>query len=111
MKALAIIAMIFAIVAIFIPVVGVFLALLCSVLALISFRTEPTFAGVTFGVNIINTAFLSPSILAQDVISSSLNGATAAGAVYWFYVGFHVVLLLVAALWRGIKGPPAGQLL
>ena len=110
MKATAIVAMIFAIIAIFIPVGGVFLAMFCSVLALISFRGEPTFAGVAFGVNIINTAFLSPSIVMTDFILSTETtnspAATEGGDVYWFYVGFHVVLLILAIIYKVMKGTP-----
>ena len=110
MKALAIVAMIFAIISIFIPVFGVFLAMLVSVLALISFRSEPIFSGVAFGVNIISTAFLSPSIVATDIISSTETetgaAATEGGSVYLFYVGFHVVLLIIAIIWRVVKGAP-----
>lgn len=110
MKALAIVAMIFSIIAIFIPVYGVFLAMLTSVLALISFRSEPTFSGVVFGVNIINTSFLSPSIVASDFILSSETdtspAATESGDVYWFFVGFHVVLLIAAIIWKAVRGKP-----
>jgi len=110
MKALAIVAMIFAIVAIFVPVVGVFLTLGVSVMALISFRSEPTFSGVAFGVNIINTAFLSPSLVLTDIISSTETetspAITEGGDIFWFYVGFHVVLLAIAIIWRVVKGAP-----
>jgi len=78
MKPLAIIALIFAALSIFIPVGGVFIAMICSVLALISFRSQPTLAGVTFGIDIINTAFLSPSIMLADATSSNnLNSEVA----------------------------------
>jgi hypothetical protein len=94
MKALAIVALSFAALSIFIPVMGVFLAILCSVLALIAFRSEPTLAGITLGINIINTAFLSPSIVISDVVSSgaldaaasTTANATQVGAIYWSYV-------------------------
>lgn len=110
LKALAIVAVIFAGLSIFIPVVGVFMAMLCSVLALISFRTETTLSGIAFGINIINTAFLSPSIIVADVTLASnelLTGPlTESGDIYWFYVGFHVALLMIAIVWRMIKGAP-----
>lgn len=118
MKALAILALVFGALSIFIPVGGVFIALLCSVFALISFRTQPTLAGIAFGINIINTAFLSPSIMiadasnsgafdsASDAITSDRGGA---GDIYWFYVGFHVVLLLLALAWRLVKGPAKAE--
>jgi hypothetical protein len=88
MKALSIIGLIFAIISIFIPVLGIFLAMACSIFAFISFVQSPTISGITFGVNIISTAFLSPSII---IASASLGFG-----VYKFYVGFHVVLMLAA---------------
>lgn len=112
MKALAIVALVFSALSIFIPVGGVFIALLCSVLALIAFRSEHTLAGITFGINIINTAFLSPSIMLSDAISSNQSidsAATAAthpGEVYWAYVGFHLLVFVAAMLWRLMRGKP-----
>lgn len=115
MKALAIVALVFGALSIFIPVGGVFIAMLCSVLALIAFRSQPTLAGITFGINIINTAFLSPSIMISDAVSSGQldlgvaameSEPTAAGSVYWAYVLFHVFLLVVAGIWRLVRGEP-----
>jgi hypothetical protein len=114
MKALAIVALVFAALSLFIPLLGVFLAMLCSLFALISFRSQPTLSGITFGINIINTAFLSPSIMLSDVVSTGafeldiVNGAskTEAGEIYFFYVGFHIVLFVVAVMWRLIRGAP-----
>lgn len=108
MKATAIIGLIFAVLSIFIPVIGVFLALLCSVLALISFRSHPTLSGISFGINIINTAILSPSIVLTDnAISSGPISAspigTESGDIYWFYVGFHLVLLVIAILYKILR--------
>lgn len=114
MKAIAIIALIFGAISILLPVVGVFLAMICSALAMISFRSQPTLAGVTFGLNILSTAFLSPSIVVAEVFnaSSSPHGQAAmrqdqstAGSIYLFYIGFHVVLLLAAIAWRLLRGP------
>jgi hypothetical protein len=112
MKAIAIIALVFGSLSIFIPVGGIFLAMLCSFMAMISFRSQPTLSGITFGINIISTAFLSPSILlsdatssgALDLGSSSTSMPTESGEVYWFYVGFHLVLFLVTVVWRLIRG-------
>lgn len=113
MKALAIIALVFAGLSIIVPVVGVFLAMLCSVLALIAFRSQPTLAGVTFGLNIVSTAFLSPSLLVAEAVSSSATTEMASaattstpGSIYLFYVGFHVVLFAVAIVWRLLRGAP-----
>lgn len=112
MKALSIVALVFGALSIFIPVGGVFIAMLCSVMAMITFRSQPTLSGITFGINIINTAFLSPSILLSDAVSSgaldvdTANTAaqTEAGSIYWFYVGFHLVVFFIAVVWRLIRG-------
>lgn len=114
MKALAIVALVFGGLSIFIPVGGVFIAMLCSVLALVAFRSQPTLSGITFGINIINTAFLSPSIVISDAASSgklsllttSTTAHTQSGNIYLFYVGFHVVLLIIAIAWRLTRGAP-----
>lgn len=111
MKALSIVALIFGALSIFIPVGGIFIAMLCSFMVLISFRSQPTLSGITFGVNIINTAFLSPSIILSDASSSGAidlgtasSAPTEAGEIYWFYVGFHLVLFAIAVFWRLIRG-------
>ncbi|ORF46260.1 hypothetical protein B5800_03315 [Gilliamella apicola] len=83
MKALSIIALIFSALSIFIPVMGIYIAIICSIFALITFCKEPTISGITFGINIISTAFLSPTL------------ALTAG-LYIFFVGFHIVLMLIA---------------
>ena len=104
MKALAIIALVFASLSIFIPIGGVFIAMLCSIMALISFRSQPTLSGITFGLNIINKAFLSPSIVISDAASSTASSPSDAGEIYWAYVGFHISLLIISAIWRIIRG-------
>lgn len=96
MKALSIIVLIFAALSIFIPLGGVFIAMLCSVFALITFYKCPTLSGVTFGLNILSTAFLTPSI-AITAASMQQNGENGVG-LYWFYVGFHVVLFILAVI-------------
>lgn len=113
MKALAIVALVFSSIAIFVPVAGVFLALFCSLLAMISFRSQPTLAGISFGLNIINTAFLSPMIMVSDVMSSDAATAAAysmehteSGTIYWTYVGLHLTLFFFAIMWRAIRGAP-----
>ena len=116
MKALAIVALVFAGLSIFIPVVGVFIAMLCSLMALIAFRSQSTLAGITFGINIINTVFLSPSIVMSDMqASGALDLGTAAAAtqpqmesgdIYWVYVGFHLVFFTIAIIWRLVRGAP-----
>jgi len=117
MKALAIVALVFASLSLIIPIVGKDVALLCSLFAMISFRSQPTLAGISFGINIINTAFLTPSLLLADAYYSGELGEaldldlvdmdleTSPGELYLIYVGFHVVLLVVAVIWRLIRGP------
>lgn len=113
MKALAILGLIFSSLSIFIPVMGIIIGLICSFMALISFRSQSTISGITFGINIISTAFLSPLLLISDVASSTASYGistddfpTEAGEIYWFYVGYHLIFLILALLWRAIKGPP-----
>jgi len=102
MKAIAILALVFASLSMVIPVGGIFIAMVCSILALISFRSQTTLSGIAFGLNIISTAFLSPIIVLSDVTSSD----AAPGEIYWFYVGFHLVLLALALIWRLVRGAP-----
>ena len=102
MKAIAILALVFASLSIFVPFVGIFIAMLCSVLALISFRSQPTLAGIAFGINIISTAFLSPMLFVAEETSTD----TVPGEIYWFYVGFHLVLFALAVVWRLVRGAP-----
>jgi hypothetical protein len=96
MKALAIIALIFAALSIFIPVGGIFIAMFCSVLVLLTFYKCPTLSGITFGINIISTAFLSPSLMAAAASLHS-DGQDGVGT-YGFYVGFHIVLFVLAII-------------
>ena len=93
MKALAIVAIVLAGISFIIPLVGVFTAMLASVMALISFRSQPTLSGVAVGMNIIKTAFLSPTLLIAEA-GNQMDGQ-AAGELYWFYVGFHLVILAI----------------
>ncbi len=96
MKVLAIIGLVFAALSIFIPVGGIFLAMACSVFALISFYKNPTLSGVTFGINIISTAFLSPSLM---VTAATMHDGGEDGiGLYWFYVGFHIVFFVLAII-------------
>lgn len=68
MKALAIVALVFSCLSVFTPVIGIFIAMLCSFMAMIAFRSQSTISGVTFGINILSTAFLSPSLVASEVV-------------------------------------------
>ncbi len=118
MKALAIIAVVFAGLSIFIPLVGIFLAMFCSVLALMTFRSQSTLSGITFGLNIISTAFLSPSLMVAEAFNSSKSSevevmsattqipSSTSGGIYLFYVGFHIALFFIAIAWRLMRGAP-----
>lgn len=96
MKALAIVAVVLAGISFFIPVIGVFSAMVASVLAVIAFRSQATLSGVAVGINIVNTAFFSPSLLIAEGANQMDGGA--AGSLYWFYVGFHLVLLVIGII-------------
>ena len=112
MKALAIVALIFAALSIFIPVGGIYIPLLCSLMALIVFRSQTTLSGVTFGINIINTAFLSPILVMSDmhasgeldINNSALSATRESGDLYWSFLGIHLFLLSVSIIWRLIRG-------
>ena len=104
MKAISIVSLVFAGISIFIPIVGVYIAVLCSLLAMVSFRSEPTLSGITFGINIINTAFLSPSL----IIVSKINGTvTEPNNLYFIYLGAHFALLIAGIAFRIIRGSEA----
>ena len=108
MKALAIVALVFSGLSIFIPLGGILLAVLCSIFALITFRTHITLSGIIFGLNIINTAFLTPSLF---IVEHMANGTTPSGDkvptdMYFAYLGFHITLFVIAIIWRLIRGAP-----
>lgn len=106
MKALAIVALVFSSISMFVPVLGIFIAMLCSLMAMIAFRSQSTLAGVTFGLNIISTAFLSPSIIVSSEITAASLQQTESSDVYLFYVGFHAALFVIAVMWRLMLGSP-----
>lgn len=107
MKALAILALVFASLSIFIPLGGILLAVLCSIFALITFRTHITLSGITFGLNIINTAFLTPSLfIVEQMATGTTSGDKVPTDMYFAYLGIHITLFVVAILWRLIRGAP-----
>lgn len=93
MKALSIVALVLAGISFIIPVIGVFSAMLATVLAVISFRSQVTLSSIAIGLNIINTAFFSPSLLIAEGVNQMEGGDV--GTLYWFYVGFHLVFLAI----------------
>ena len=96
MKALSIVAVVIAGIAFFIPVFGVWMAVLSSVMGLIAFRSSTTLSAVAVGLNLANTAFASPSLLLAEAVNIEDGGS--AGAIYWTYVGIHVVILVVGII-------------
>jgi len=101
MKAIAIIGLVAAGISTFIPLVGVFIAILASILAVISFKSETTISAITLGLNIITTAFLTPSLLVLDAavaVNSVEAGVVPDGKpmLYFVYVGIHIVALAIA---------------
>lgn len=108
MKALAIVALVFSGLSIFIPVQGVFVAMLCSVIAMITFRSQPTISGVTFGINIISTTFFSPILMmaSNEIMKEASIDQTSSSVedVHMFYISFHLTLLAIAIVWRLIRG-------
>lgn len=102
MKALSITALIFAAISIFVPVIGVYIALLCSLLSLISFYWQPTLSGITIGLNILSTIFLSPSIALQAGMAEG-NAKGGGEQILIFYIGFHIVCLIIGILSLTVK--------
>lgn len=97
MKALSIVALIFAAISIFIPVIGLYIAILCSLLALISFSSQPTLSGITIGINILSTIFLSPSLALQAGMAEG-NATGGGSTILGIYIGIHVVCLIAGFL-------------
>ena len=95
MRALSIVALVVAAISFFIPIGGVFLAILASLMALISFRSESTLSGIAIGLNLINTAFFSPSIVIAEGANQAGGGE---GSIYFVYVGIHVVALIIGII-------------
>ena len=91
-KIFGIIAVVVAGISFIIPVMGVFLAcFLGSILVALSLKDGAMLGYIAGGLNIINVAFLSPSV----AIASAASGGA---SLYFFYVGFAIlgpVLLFV----------------
>ena len=84
-KIFGIIAVVVAGISFVIPVMGVFLAcFLGSILVALSLKEGAMLGYIAGGLNIINVAFLSPSV----AIASAASGGT---SVYFFYVGFAIL--------------------
>jgi len=100
MQVLATIAIVFAGTAVIAQLVGVFIALISSFMAMIAFRTKTTLSAAAFGLNIVNTAFLSVGtfVLTADVA----DNPTSASAIDMIavYTGIHVFLLVVSIAYK-----------
>ncbi len=94
MKALAIVALVITGISFIIPVYGLYISLGTSFLAAISFRSEAVLSGITVGLNLVKTAFLSPS-LAIMVGAAELVEPGDGALVYWGFVGFHLLALVL----------------
>ena len=108
MKALAAAGFVLAFLALLLPFAGAVLALACSALAFITFRCQPAVSGAIFGANIINTAFLSPLLMASDFPSTLYESAVRGpgfSAWYFVFLGFHFALLALAVARRRRLGP------
>tara|TARA_B100000029_G_C17312495_1_gene864931 strand:- start:369 stop:692 length:324 start_codon:yes stop_codon:yes gene_type:complete len=78
-KIFGIIAVIVAGISFIVPVMGVFLAcFLGTLLVALSLKEGAVLGYVAGGLNIINVAFLSPSVM--------ISGAVGGQEIYWFYV-------------------------
>ena len=91
-KVFGVIAIVVAGISFIVPVIGVFLAcFLGSLLVALSLKDGAMLGYIAGGLNIINVAFLSPSV----AIASAASGGA---SLYFFYVGFAIlgpVLLFV----------------
>jgi hypothetical protein len=106
MKALGIIAMIFAIVAIFVPVVGPYLTILCALLAAFAAGPGLTFGAVAIGVNILNVTLLSPSLWIMASASEAENAGSGSDVILGMgvlFIGVQVIaaitLIIVHKTW------------
>ena len=95
MKAVAILALIFSAVSFFVPVYGVVTALGCSLVAVCSFKWQPTISAVAIGINLISAAFFSPTLLLiEGFLFEEIPDASVFGSMYTFHVGFHSLSML-----------------
>jgi hypothetical protein len=67
-------------------------------MALFAFRSEATLAGVAVGLNLVNTAFFSPSIMLTDLLVAGMESDASEGDIYIGYVGLHVIVLVVGII-------------
>jgi len=121
MKALGIVAIVVASIAVVIPVFGAsWLPLIAGIMAVIAVREEHVLAFVALGINVVNVAFLSPSLKLVDGICDAASGisdaanafgsamseytgesydpvsaADCGGGVFWTWMGINLALAAV----------------
>ncbi len=105
MKALAIVAVVFAGVSFIIPWYSIYLTIIVGIMALIAVREESALSFVAMGLNILNTAFLTKSLDLRDAINcgvaaygSAMEGSlpdSCASTTYWTHVSIHIVILVL----------------
>ena len=103
MQTLAAAALMLAFLSLFLPFMGAALSLLWSALALLTFRHAPAVSGATFGLNIVNTALLSPLLMASDFPAPLYESAVQGpgfSAMYFVFLGVHAALFALAVVWR-----------
>ena len=65
---------------------------------------EATLSGITIGLNLVKTAFLSPSLVVTAAAVAVESGSDEAGATtYWLFVGWHVVTLVLGIILAATK--------
>ncbi len=121
MKALGIVAIVVASIAVVIPVFGAsWLPLIAGIMAVIAVREEHVLAFVALGINVVNVAFLSPSLklvdgfcdatsgisdafnssmdMMSDITGESYDSVSAdcGGGVFWTWMGINLALAAVA---------------
>jgi len=112
MKALGIIAMIFAIVAIFVPVLGPYLTIVCALLAAFAGGAGLTYGAVAIGVNILNVALLSPSLWIMAGAAEAETQGSGSDVLLGMgilFIGIQViaavVLIIVHSIWKRNHSP------
>ena len=121
MKALGIVAIVVASISIVIPVFGAtYLPIIAGIMAVIAVREEHVLAFVALGINVVNVAFLSPSLKLVDGfcdaasgVSDSINAfgsalseytgesyesvsaADCGGSAFWTWMGINLALAAV----------------
>lgn len=116
MKALGIIAMIFAIISIFVPVVGPYLTILCALLAAFAGGPGLTFGAVAIGVNLLNVSFLSPSLwlmAGAAAAESQESGSDILLGMGVMFIGVQIVaaivLMIVHSAWKKRQTPAQAE--